>query len=224
MTWQCHKCVTCLALCFRTPFWVIAFIFVFEYFHSLKILNLILRKLCDSFFTWNACSSPEMLVLLFFIWNACFSSEMLFYAFPSSDAYSDRQVTPKFELWLEIFCVPTCFHVWIPKSYLSVRGPWSVRSKWYINGKVFTSTTTWKSKKKLIFSLKKYGNWVLTCILSLWLVPKCWNHTGFVNICPTVVIGTWMETFSRVLHHGNKNKFIFFKKAYLSVSAVMFCK
>ena len=32
------------------------------------------------------------------------------YASPSSgDAYSDRQLTPNFELWVEIFCVPTCF-------------------------------------------------------------------------------------------------------------------
>ena len=37
------------------------------------------------------------------------------YASPSSrDAYLDRQLTPNFELWVEIFCVPTCFHVRIP--------------------------------------------------------------------------------------------------------------
>ena len=33
------------------------------------------------------------------------------YASPSSgEAYRDRQLTTNFELWVEIFCVPTCFH------------------------------------------------------------------------------------------------------------------
>ena len=44
------------------------------------------------------------------------------YASPSSgEAYRDRQLTPNFELWVEFFCVPTCFHVRIPKPCLSVR-------------------------------------------------------------------------------------------------------
>ena len=44
-----------------------------------------------------------------------------FYASPTSgEAYRDRQLTTNFELWVEIFCVPTCFHVRIPKSCLSV--------------------------------------------------------------------------------------------------------
>ena len=34
--------------------------------------------------------------------------------------YSDRQLTLNFELWVEIFCVPTFFHVRSPKSRLSV--------------------------------------------------------------------------------------------------------
>ena len=32
----------------------------------------------------------------------------------------DRQLTTNFELWVEIFCVPTCFHMRIPKPCLSV--------------------------------------------------------------------------------------------------------
>ena len=41
------------------------------------------------------------------------------YASPSSmDAYRDRQLTTNFEFWVEIFCVPTCFHVRIPKTCL----------------------------------------------------------------------------------------------------------
>ena len=39
----------------------------------------------------------------------------------SGEAYRDRRLTTNFELWVEIFCVPTCFHVRIPKPCLSVR-------------------------------------------------------------------------------------------------------
>ena len=43
------------------------------------------------------------------------------YASPTSgEAYRDRRLTTNFELWVEIFCVPTCFHVGIPKPCLSV--------------------------------------------------------------------------------------------------------
>ena len=43
------------------------------------------------------------------------------YACPSSgEAYRDRRLTTNFELWVEIFCVPTCFHVRILKPCLSV--------------------------------------------------------------------------------------------------------
>ena len=45
----------------------------------------------------------------------------IYYASPSfGEAYSDRQLATKFELWVEFFCVPTCFHVRIPKPCLSV--------------------------------------------------------------------------------------------------------
>ena len=44
-----------------------------------------------------------------------------FYASPTSgEAYRNRRLTTNFELWVEIFCVPTCFHVRIPKPCLSV--------------------------------------------------------------------------------------------------------
>ena len=43
------------------------------------------------------------------------------YASPTSgEAYRDRRLTTNFELWVEIFCVPTCFHMRIPKPCLSV--------------------------------------------------------------------------------------------------------
>ena len=45
----------------------------------------------------------------------------LHYASPSSgEAYRDRQLTTNFEFWVEIFCVPTCFHMRIPKPCLSI--------------------------------------------------------------------------------------------------------
>ena len=52
--------------------------------------------------------------------------------------------------------------------------------------------------------------------------PEERNHPSFVNISPALVIDTSMERSSRVLQHGNP-KNVFFN-AYLSVSAVMFCK
>ena len=70
------------------------------------------------------------------------------YASPSSgDAYFHRQLTPNFELWVEIFCVRRYFL--IPKSCLYVRTPrpeFYSSNKWYTNGKVLTSTTAWRPK------------------------------------------------------------------------------
>ena len=44
-----------------------------------------------------------------------------FYASPTSgEAYRDQRLTTNFELWVEIFGVPTCFHMRIPKPCLSV--------------------------------------------------------------------------------------------------------
>ena len=151
------------------------------------------------------------------------STRSTHYASPTSgEAYRDRRLTTNFEFWVEIFCVPTCFHVRIPKPCLSVRpsvrtprkdiiiassisvlhwwlmhqwkglheyytmetrkfeffskkfeiriltfdeelkSPYlrqyqSYISNWYINGKVFTSTTQWKPRN-LIFSFKKVWN------------------------------------------------------------------
>ena len=43
------------------------------------------------------------------------------YASPTSgEAYRDRRLTTNFELWVEFFCVPTCFHKRIPKPCLSL--------------------------------------------------------------------------------------------------------
>ena len=88
------------------------------------------------------------------------------YASPSSgEAYRDRRLTTNFEFWVEIFCVPTCFHMRIPKPCLSI--------------------CPYLEKR---------------------------NHHNFVNISPTLVINTWMERSSRVLHHGNPKIWKFYFK------------
>ena len=44
-----------------------------------------------------------------------------YYVSPSSEkVFRDRQLTTNFEFWVEIFCVPTCFHVRIPKPCLFI--------------------------------------------------------------------------------------------------------
>ena len=41
----------------------------------------------------------------------------VYYASPTSGKeYRDRGLTTNFELWVLIFCVPTCFHMRIPKT------------------------------------------------------------------------------------------------------------
>ena len=77
-------------------------------------------------------------------------------------------------------------------------------SNWYINGKVFTSTTPWKAENLNFFS-KKFEIRILT---------KSWNLLIFVNISPTLVIDTSMERSSRVLHHGNQKIGFFFSKKF----------
>ena len=91
-------------------------------------------------------------------------------------------------------------------------------SNWYVNGKVFTSTTTWEPKK-FDFFFKKVQNLIR---FVFWLVLKSWNHSSSSQYAPIcrhrgcIVVPlrvTSMERFSLVLHHGNpKIWFFFFKK------------
>ena len=122
--------------------------------------------------------------VIVFIWEVyCWPH---FYASPTSgEAYRDRQLTTNFELWVEIFCVPTCFHVRIPKPCLSVC---------------------------LSVRLSVCPSVCLSVCLSVCPYPEKRNHHSFVNISPTLVIDTSMERSSRVLHHGNQKIWIFFKK------------
>ena len=93
---------------------------------------------------------------------------------------------------------PVCLSVPLEKKSPWFRQYQSYISNWYINGKVFTSTTPWKPKNLNIFS-KKFEFWLLT---------KSWNHLSFVNISPTLVINMSMERSSQVLQHGNPKMWI----------------
>ena len=72
-------------------------------------------------FSFLACVCLPSTVL---VWGTCAGWWFVphtHYASPSSgEAYRDRRLTTNFELWVEIFCVPTCFHVRIPNPCLSV--------------------------------------------------------------------------------------------------------
>ena len=74
----------------------------------------------DSWIFWISCTTHGLKILLCGLFLSCLFVHI--YASPSSgEAYRDRRLTTNFELWVEIFCVPTCFHMRIPKPCLSVR-------------------------------------------------------------------------------------------------------
>ena len=82
-------------------------------------------------------------------------------------------------------------------------------SNWYINGKVFTSTTAWKPKRLNCFfkKVRNWWNWILS-------IPEKRNRPGFVDISNTLVIDTSMESSSRVLQHWNPKGWFFSKKVW----------
>ena len=110
------------------------------------------------------------------------------YASPSSgEAYRDRRLTTNFELWVEIFCVPTCFHVRIPKPCLSVRlsvcpHPEKRYHHSFVNisPTLVIDTSTERSLRVL-----HHGNPKIWFFFSkslklnyFWLVLKSWNHSS----------------------------------------------
>ena len=98
---------------------------------------------------------------------------LLEYASPySGEAYRHRQLITNFELWVEIFCVPTCFHVRIPKSCLSVC-PYPEKRKHLsfvnISPTLVTDTSMERSSRVL-----QQGNTKIYCIvLYFWRLPLC---------------------------------------------------
>ena len=144
-----------------------------------------------------------------------------YYASPSSgEAYRDRRLTTNFELWVEIFCVPTCFHMRIPKPCLSVRPsvcphPDKRNHHSFVN---ISPTLVIDTSMERSSRVLHHGNpkiWFFfqkSSKFEIWLLTKSWNHLSFVNISPTLVIDTSMERSSRVLHHRNPKIWFFFKK------------
>ena len=138
------------------------------------------------------------------------------YASPTSgEAYRDRRLTINFELWVEIFCVPTCFHVRIPKPCLSVClsvrlsiCPYPEKRNHHsfvnISPTLVIDTSMERSSRELHDANPKNLNFFQkSSKFEFWLVLKCWNNLSFVNISPTLVIDTSMERSSRELHDAN---------------------
>ena len=164
------------------------------------------------------------------IFQRIFNFYMHFYASPTSgEAYRDRRLTTNFELWVEIFCVSTCFHMRIPKPCLSVcpsvclsvcpsvcphpekRNPLSFVN---ISPTLVIDASMERSSQVLHHGNPKiWKKFKKSSKFEIWLLTKSWNHHSFVNISPTLVIDTSMERSSRVLHHGNPEIWFFFLKS-----------
>ena len=162
----------------------------------------------------------------FLNFDLCFTWDLdIHYASPTSgEAYRDRRLTTNFELWVEIFCVPTCFHMKIPKPCLSVCPSVHLSvcphpEKRYhhsfvnISATLVIDTSMERSSRVL-----HHGNPKIRIFFSkkfeICLLTKSWNLFSFVNISPTLVIDTSMERFSRVLQHGNPKIGFFFSKKF----------
>ena len=64
------------------------------------------------------------------------------------------------------------------------------------------------AKPKIWFSFQKSSKF------EFWLVLKSWNNLNFVNISPTLVIDTSMESSSQVLHDAKPKIWFFFSKKF----------
>ena len=101
------------------------------------------------------------------------------------DAY--RQLTLNFEFWVEFFCVPTCFHMRILKSCLSVprekKLPYILQyqsyiSNWYINGKVVTSSLSWEFKNLIL--IRKNA---LLSVSAVMFYKQCLAYAVHIDWC-----------------------------------------
>ena len=159
-------------------------------------------------------------------WNNWFNSDKPLYASPTSrEAYRNWRLTTNFELWVEIFCVPTCFHMRIPKTCLSVRPsicPYSEKRNHLslVNVSptlIIDASMEWSSRvlhhgnSKMWFFFKWFEiDEIYFCPYPEFLYAQKRNRPDFVNTSPTLVIDMSTERSSRVLQHGNQ--FFFSKK------------
>ena len=183
-----------------------------------KLITLLATMLTPNAIVVTRCRRPILLLSWYWTWR-CINSYLVLvsrstehsYASPSSgEAYRDRQLTTNFELWVEKFFVHRHATIWGFQNPVCLSVPREQKSpelrqyqsyisnnlNWYINGKVFTSTTPLKPKNLNFFQ---------KCLkFEFWLVTKRWNHLSFVNISPTLVIDASMERSSQVLQHLHK--------------------
>ena len=141
----------------------------------------------------------------------------------------NRQLLLNFELWVEFFCVPTCFCMRIPKPCLSV-GP-SVclypekrnhPSLVNISPTLVNDTSMEMFSRVLLHGNPK--NWISFKKRSKFNFDLCWRAE--ITLASSISVlhlvnDTWMERSSRILYH-EKKKFDFIKEKRLI--AVMFCK
>ena len=107
--------------------------------------------------------------------------------------YSHRQPTLNFELWVEIFCVPTCFHVRIPKPCLSVCPyPEKRNHLIFVNiSPTLVIDTSMERSSRVLY----HGNPKIWFFFSkkfeivFWLVLKSWNHSSRSQHAPYDDIG-----------------------------------
>ena len=125
---------------------------------------------------------PFIMYIIYNVW-VHFLAVTCIYASPSSgEAYRNRRLTTNFELWVEIFCVPTCFHMRIPKPCPSVCPYPEKRNRpafANISPTLVIETSMERSSRilqhgnpKKLISLKKKLNWILTC------AKVSWNHSS----------------------------------------------
>ena len=154
------------------------------------------------------------------------------YASPTSvEAYGDRRLTTNFELWVEIFCVPTCFHVRIPKPCLSVcPHPEKRNHHSFVDISPILVIDASLERSSRVLQHVNPKIWFFfqeSSKFEFWLLTKSWNHLSFVNISPTLVIDTSMEKSSRLIHLGNPRiwffskslKFEFWRRAEITLAS-----
>ena len=94
---------------------------------------------------------------------------------------------------------------------------WNRPSFVNIGSTVVNDASIDKSSRVLLHRNPKIWFFLLKKVeIEFWLVfrvvLKCWNHPSFVNVSSTLVIGTWLERFSRVPQHGILKIWLSFKK------------
>ena len=139
----------------------------------------------------------------------------------SSYACRDRQLTTNFELWVEIFCVPTCFHVKIPKQCLSVcQYPEKRNHHSFVNisPTIVIDTSMERSSRVLHHGNPKIGFFFFRKSLKFefWLTTKSWNHLSFANTYQSYISNWYIngKVFMSSYYNIETQKLEFFSKNF----------